>query len=118
MPHLIIDCSDTILDRPAASKMLEEVYQAAASTGLFALEGPGGIKVRIRPYSHYLTVGEKADFIHVFGWIMQGRTAAQKKALSTQVVSVLNQLFPDVSVISMNIQDFDKESYCNKSMIT
>lgn len=117
MPHFIIECSHTLLDDPLAGRMMTEVYQAAANTGLFALEGSGGIKVRIRSYDQFLTVGNKDDFIHVFGWIMEGRTSEQKKALSTQIVTVLHQLFPEVSIISMNIQDFDKETYCNKAMI-
>ncbi|MEO1450885.1 MAG: 5-carboxymethyl-2-hydroxymuconate Delta-isomerase [Bacteroidota bacterium] len=117
MPHLIIDCPEILFNKVEARQIMEEVYQAAASTGLFALEGTGGIKVRIRPYTHYFTVGKQDDFIHVFGYIMAGRTSEQKKSLSTKVVSTLNRLFPDVSIISMNIQDFDKETYCNKSMI-
>jgi 5-carboxymethyl-2-hydroxymuconate isomerase len=29
----------------------------------------------------------------------------------------LNALFPEVPIISINIRDFEKTSYCNKSML-
>jgi 5-carboxymethyl-2-hydroxymuconate isomerase len=33
------------------------------------------------------------------------------------IVTKLNELFPDVPIISMNIRDFTKESYYNKTMV-
>ena len=64
-----------------------------------------------------MVLGGDSDFIHVFGNIMEGRTEEQKIFLSKEIVSKLNQLFPEVPVISINIRDFEKSSYINKTML-
>jgi 5-carboxymethyl-2-hydroxymuconate isomerase len=63
-------------------------------------------------------VGNKReDFIHVFAHIMQGRTTEQKANLSRAIVSKLVTLFPEISNIAMNISDFEKATYCNRTML-
>lgn len=96
---------------------MQAVHDAAAETGLFALTGPGGIKVRINSYNQYITVGHRESFIHVFAYIMQGRSAAQKQQLSREIVQTLNSLFPDLAIISINITEFEKATYFNKPML-
>ena len=59
----------------------------------------------------------KDDFIHIFANIMEGRTTSQKKKLSEKIISELKLMFPDVPIISINIRDFEKATYCNKSMV-
>lgn len=114
MPHLIIDCSDNIIDMKSPKEIMESVYNTAEATGLFA---PGDIKVRINPFSNYHLGKGKNGFIHVFGNIMEGRTSKQKQDLSEKIVKTLNVMFPDIDIISMNIRDFEKASYCNKTMV-
>ncbi len=114
MPHFVIDCSEKVLTLDAASDILARVHQAASDTGLF---DPGDIKVRIRSF-HDFTVGNtRTDFIHVFGNIMEGRSTAQKAALSRAIVTQLTSMFPTVPVISINIREFDKATYINRQMI-
>jgi len=117
MPHFIIDCSKNLLKSVEAEQILQTVYDSAGSTGLFSLEGSGGIKVRIRPYEHYLTVGAQDDLIHVFANIMEGRTTEQKADLSERIVAALVRLFPDVLIISINVREFEKEIYRNRGML-
>ncbi|WP_297802066.1 5-carboxymethyl-2-hydroxymuconate Delta-isomerase [uncultured Polaribacter sp.] len=114
MPHFILDCSENILEKQNPRKVIEAVFETAFSTSLFDRDD---IKVRLNPYKYSLVQSEEADFIHVFGNIMQGRTADQKAELSREIVVTLSRLFPEVPVISINIRDFDKASYFNKSMI-
>jgi 5-carboxymethyl-2-hydroxymuconate isomerase len=114
MPHFIVECSKNILADLSKKKLMKAVYQAAESTGLFA---EGDIKVRIKAYKYYKLGKGKKSFLHVFGHIMQGRDAQQKKDLSQRVVKRLTELIPDASFISMNVADFEKETYCNKSLI-
>ena len=114
MPHFIIDCTENILELQKPRKTIEAVFETAYATGLFERND---IKVRLNPYKYSLVQSGSADFIHVFGNIMEGRTAEQKANLSKKIVSKLNELFPDVPIISMNIRDFTKESYCNKTMV-
>jgi 5-carboxymethyl-2-hydroxymuconate isomerase len=117
MPHFIIDCSESILSLADPNDLMRSVYAAAESTGLFARSGVGGIKVRLHPYRFFTNVDGKEHFVHVFANIMEGRTTEQKKALSEKVVRTLKELLPAVGIISMNIQEFEKATYCNATMI-
>jgi 5-carboxymethyl-2-hydroxymuconate isomerase len=114
MPHFIIDCSEDILQQKTPEEIMQAVYDVAESTGLFV---ENDIKVRISPYNYYKLGKNKKDFIHVFGNIMEGRTTEQKADLSRKIIEKLNELFPDISILSMNIREFEKATYCNKSLI-
>ena len=114
MPHFVIECSENIIKLKSPEEIIEAVYNIAESTNLFAV---GDIKVRIMLYSLYTVAGTSNDFIHVFAYIMEGRNTAQKSNLSKQIVSKLKSMLPDVPVISMNVMDFEKATYFNKSMV-
>lgn len=117
MPHFIIDCSESILSMADPDELMRSVYAAAEATGLFAGVGVGGIKVRLRPYRYFTNVDAREHFVHVFANIMEGRTRAQKRALSESVVRALKGLLPAVEIISMNVRDFEKATYCNATMV-
>jgi 5-carboxymethyl-2-hydroxymuconate isomerase len=114
MPHFVIECSENIVKLKTPEEIILAVYNIAEATNLFAV---GDIKARINPYTNYTVGGTKNDFIHVFGHIMQGRNTEQKANLSKQIITKLKSMFPDVPVISMNVIDFEKATYCNKSMV-
>ena len=114
MPHFIIECSQPIIEQQRPEAIIETVYNTADATNLFA---KGDIKVRINPYIYYNVGGDTKDFIHVFGNIMEGRTEEQKNNLSRSIVKALKEMFPETPIISINIRDFDKSGYCNKSMV-
>lgn len=114
MPHFIIDCSENVIRLKSADDIMQEVFDAALSTGLF---DESEIKVRINPFTYYNNGNSLNDFIHVFGYIMEGRNTDQKSALSKTIVTKINLILPEVTVISINIKDFEKASYFNKTMI-
>jgi len=114
MPHFVIDCSESLLKLGTPAEIMQKVYDTAESTGLF---DKGDIKVRINPFQYYNIGNTKDDFIHIFANIMEGRTLNQKKILSHSIVAELKLLFPNVHIISINIKDFEKATYCNKSMV-
>jgi 5-carboxymethyl-2-hydroxymuconate isomerase len=114
MPHFIIDCSENVIRLKSADEIMQEVFNAALSTDLFT---ESEIKVRINPFSYYNNGNSLDDFIHVFGYIMEGRNTDQKAQLSKAIVTTLNKILPEVPVISINIKDFEKASYFNKTMI-
>jgi len=114
MPHFILDCTERILELKIPRDIIEEVFETAFSTGLFERND---IKVRLNPFKHSLVQGGDTDFIHVFGNIMEGRTDEQKTNLSKRIVSKLNEMFPEIPILSMNIREFDKVSYINKTML-
>jgi 5-carboxymethyl-2-hydroxymuconate isomerase len=114
MPHFILDCSADILIQKNPGEIMRAVYETAEATNLFA---KNDIKVRIRPFEYFLLGDDKNDFIHVFGNIMEGRTTEQKAQLSRSIIERLNTMFPDVSILSINIRDFEKSTYCNKALL-
>ncbi len=117
MPHFVVDCSENVLTLKTPEEVIQAVYETAESTDLFARSGVGGIKVRINPYKYYTTMNSSDDFIHVFANIMEGRAQEQKRTLSKEVVGKLAAMFPSVDVISINITDFEKATYCNRSIL-
>ncbi len=114
MPHFVIDCSEDIIKIKTPDEIMQAVYEVAEATHLFA---ENDIKVRINPYTHFKLGADKKDFIHIFGYIMEGRSTGQRADLSKKIIARLNEMFPDISILSMNISEFDKATYCNKSMI-
>ena len=97
MPHFIIDCSANTLTKVAESKILTTVFNATQASNLFAEED---IKVRLNPYVRYEVGSKMADFIHVFGYILEGRTHEQITNLSQRIVKSLVDLFPDVEFVA------------------
>ncbi|WP_024771251.1 5-carboxymethyl-2-hydroxymuconate Delta-isomerase [Aquimarina macrocephali] len=114
MPHFILDCSEHIIQLKSPEEIIQAVYDAADATGLFTV---GDIKVRINPFKYYTVGNTKDDFIHVFGNLMEGRDDNQKADLSKKIVSTLKTMFPDVPILSINLREFEKSSYCNKTMV-
>ena len=114
MPHFIIDCSKHIIELKTPAEIIQKVYDTAEDSALFE---KGDIKVRINPYEYYNVGNSKDDFIHVFANMMEGRSVIQKKDLSDKIVAALKTMFPHVPIISINIRDFEKATYCNKSMV-
>jgi len=113
MPHFILDCSESILEIHPEEEILEQVHIVAKLTELF---DEGDIKVRINPYKTYLVGGKREDFIHVFAYIMEGRSTRQKADLSKRVAQNLVSMFPNISKIAMNVYDFEKGTYYNRDM--
>ena len=114
MPHFIIDCSEDIIQQKSPDEIMQAVYDVAEATGLFA---PNDIKVRLRPYQYFRLGKNKKDFIHIFGNVMEGRSTEQKANLSQKIIEKLNEMFPDISILSINIREFEKTTYSNKALI-
>ena len=93
---------------------MQAVYEVAEATGLFAAND---IKVRLVPYQHFKLGEGKKNFIHIFGYIMEGRSTEQKANLSQKIMERLNGMFPEISILSMNISEFEKTTYSNKALI-
>lgn len=114
MPHFIIDCSENVIRQKSPDEIMQAVYDVAEATGLFVAND---IKVRLRPYQYFKLGKDKKDFIHIFGNIMEGRSTEQKANLSKKIIERLNEMFPDLSILSINIREFEKATYSNKALI-
>ena len=115
MPHFILDCSDTVLAEYSEEHILAQIHLVAHSTGLFDEDD---IKVRVHPYKTYSVGNKRQDFIHVFAYIMEGRSTEQKADLSKRVMKKLCAMFPQIPRIAMNVYDFEKATYCNREMLS
>lgn len=116
MPHIIIETSESLIEKHDPQALCDAVHQAAVDTGIFA-ESPGGIKVRLNAFKYYNNNFTKDDFLHVFANIMEGRTPMQKANLSLGITKALKDNCPEVEIISTQIIDIDKASYSNKAMV-
>lgn len=114
MPHFVLDCSENVLSVHSEEHIIQQVHTEVYASQLF---DERDIKVRINAYKTYWVAGKREDFIHVFANIMGGRTTEQKAALSTELVTKLTKMFPNVPNISMNVRDFDKATYYNRRML-
>lgn len=114
MPHFVVDCSVEILESHSEEYIAEQIHLVAVASGLF---DTGDVKVRVNPYSKYLVGGKHELFIHVFSSVMQGRTAEQRAKLSQSVIEKLVAMFPHVPNIAMNVCEFEKSTYYNRSML-
>lgn len=114
MPHFVINCSKNILKLKSPNEIMQRVYDIAESTELF---DKGDIKVRINYFRYYNNGNTNDDFIHIFAYIMEGRTVSQKSELSKKIVAELKLIFTEIPIISINIRDFEKATYCNKLMV-
>ena len=114
MPHFIIDCSESVIQQKSPDEIMQAVYDVAEATGLFAAND---IKVRLRPYQYFKLGEDKKDFIHIFGNIMEGRSTEQKANLSKKIIERLNEMFPKISILSINIREFEQATYSNKALI-
>ena len=115
MPHFVIDCSENILTLNSPEETLSAIHEVAERSELF---DKNDIKVRLNPFKKdYLVGGKKDDFIHVFANIMEGRTTIQKANLSKNITTKLKQIYPSIGFIAVNIRDFEKSTYCNKTMV-
>jgi 5-carboxymethyl-2-hydroxymuconate isomerase len=114
MPHFILDCSESVFEEHAEEQILEQVYLVARATQLF---NEDDIKIRVNPFKTYLVGNKKEGFIHVFAYIMEGRSTEQKADLSKRVVQKLASMFPNISKVAMNVYDFDKATYYNRDML-
>lgn len=48
---------------------------------------------------------------------MEGRSLEQRANLSRKIIERLNEMFPDVSILSISICEFEKATYSNKALI-
>jgi 5-carboxymethyl-2-hydroxymuconate isomerase len=114
MPHFIIDCSENVIQQKSPDEIMQAVYDVAEAIGLFVAND---IKVRLRPYQYFKLGEDKKDFVHIFGNIMEGRSTEQKANLSKKIIERLNEMFPDISILSIDIREFEKATYSNKALI-
>jgi len=105
-----MEYSNSVEQRVNVQGLLEDLHQAAAKSGMFDLDS---IKSRALRCHHWIVgeQGDSVDFIHVNFELLSGRSEEQKRALSRQLISVLQQQAMSVHSLTVNIRDMDKACF-------
>jgi 5-carboxymethyl-2-hydroxymuconate isomerase len=115
MPHCILEYSNNVVDQPDFYKLLQQVHEFLAGTGLFKL---ADIKSRAVRHDLFI-VGDGARdraFVTMNVSIFGGRDDATKAQISQGVLQVLEQHFSRTLAerrcsITVQISDIHRESY-------
>ena len=108
MPHIVIEHSSDGQAAFDAAALMQALHDAAAATGVVQA---ADLKIRVMPYADYLVAGRRDGFCHVTLSMLEGRTAAQKVALSEALRAVMTRLLPDTRSLSVDIRDMDAVAY-------
>lgn len=108
MPHYIIEYTRALEAEMSADQMLETAHACALASGQF---GENDIKVRLMPTEQSLVGGISRSAIHVHLYLLSGRDADIKKALTQAVVTAFSERAPSAASISCNAIDMDRETY-------
>lgn len=110
MPHLILEHSSNISLAITEHRILEKLHHIVLGSGLFT---SADVKSRAYEAERYL-VGESGtagSFAHVRVYILEGRSAEQKRSLSEPIFDVLRRHLPEETSVTADIRDLDKGCY-------
>ncbi|EGQ7936216.1 5-carboxymethyl-2-hydroxymuconate Delta-isomerase [Vibrio vulnificus] len=110
MPNLVLEYSNSVEERVNIPGLLEDLHHIAIKSGLF--DAPSVKSRTLR--CHYWLIGEEGDsvdFIHVSFDLLSGRTEEQKRELSRQLMTALQETASHVRSLTVNIRDMDKDSF-------
>ncbi len=111
MPNLVLEYSNSVEERVNVQGLLEDLHKAALDSELFEL---ASVKSRALRYHHWLIgeEGDSLDFIHVNFELLAGRTPEQKRALSRDLMAVLQEQASHIHSLTVNIRDMDVDCFC------
>jgi 5-carboxymethyl-2-hydroxymuconate isomerase len=107
LPHIVCHYSRDP-EMPSIRDILVALHRAAASTGVVQAED---LKIRAQGFDEYLVAGETRSFFHVSLYLLEGRTSAQKEALSIELRRALSERLLNTHSISVDIRDMDPDAY-------
>lgn len=113
MPHCVIECSAQIAH--FTDRIVAVAHASMIDSGLFAAQD---IKTRSYVANNYV-IGDEPHvsqndghgFIHVVVYLLSGRTAEQKNALTQHMGTALTQLNTHASSITVDIRDVERTTY-------
>ncbi|MDN3678954.1 5-carboxymethyl-2-hydroxymuconate Delta-isomerase [Vibrio tapetis subsp. quintayensis] len=110
MPNLVMEYSNSVEQRVNVQGLLEDLHQAAIESSLFDTDS---IKSRALRSHHWIVgdQGDSVDFIHISFELLSGRSEEQKRSLSRQLITVLQQQAMSVHSLTVNIRDMDKSCF-------
>ncbi|WP_159656283.1 5-carboxymethyl-2-hydroxymuconate Delta-isomerase [Vibrio atypicus] len=110
MPNLVMEYSNSVDERVNVQGLLEDLHEVALQSGLFDV---GSVKSRALRCHNWLIgdEGDSVDFVHISFELLDGRTPEQKRELSRQLMTVLQEQASHVRSLTVNVRDMDKESF-------
>lgn len=115
MPHLVLEYSANVPDRPDLPRVLLELNEALAASALFERRDVKSRAVRHDVFAVADGAGD-LSFVALSIAIMEGRSDEVKSAISEAALSVLVRAFPKLvaggrGAISVEIRDLHAASY-------
>ncbi|GAV19352.1 5-carboxymethyl-2-hydroxymuconate isomerase [Mariprofundus micogutta] len=108
MPHIIVEYPEANVDDQSVDAVLQTIHRSIADSGLFKANQ---IKARAYPFKHFTNAGGSDPYIHIQARIKSGRDDDNKKQLSEVVLAGLAPLNLQVSVVTVEIIDMDRDTY-------
>jgi 5-carboxymethyl-2-hydroxymuconate isomerase len=108
MPHFIIEHGNALQGPGDADAALQSALDCGSSCGFIT---PADIKVRLLPYTRFLSGDGRSSFIHITVRLLAGRSPDQKESLALSLREAFAARFPKVQSISIEVRDMDPVSY-------
>ena len=115
MPHVIIEHSAEVADQIDIDELIAVTHAAVLSSDLFP---EYDIKTRAIAYAHHRTGQTRDSFVHVTVHLLDGRSDAQKAALSEAVLACIEPLLPAVISVGVELCDMHRASYRKRVLTT
>ncbi len=121
MPHVILEYSDNILERPDVDDLFKRLHELLIQHGPFKLSA---IKSRvIRHQEYFVADGNKSNgFIHLTLSILKGRDLSLRQELGRRILSFLKEEFARSHAqlkcsITVDIHELNTDTYFIESNI-
>ena len=108
MPHCVVEYSADVADEVDIDELVAAVHAGAFASELFP---EYDIKTRASEFAHHRTGQTRDSFVHVAVHLLDGRSDAQKTALSEAVLARIEPLLPGVVSVGVEICDIHRASY-------
>jgi 5-carboxymethyl-2-hydroxymuconate isomerase len=115
MPHIILEHSTNIVEKPDFSALLSTMHKTLMDFGVFKLQD---IKSRVYACDTYYIADGKADnaFVHVEVRILSGRNQEMRQQIADRFMTLLQDNFSDSMherrcVLSVEVREMDRETY-------
>lgn len=113
MPHLILECSESLQNAVDIHNAMHEGRQVLVASEQFK---PGDIKVRCLVVSDYLLSEPYTDFLHVTLKLLNGRDISVRAQLSDSLFSCFHSLIDATTTqLSVDLVEMTKETYRKSS---
>jgi 5-carboxymethyl-2-hydroxymuconate isomerase len=115
VPHVVLEYSDNLPDRPDLRRILLEIHDVLVATGAFAREAIKSRAIRHDTYAVADGASERG-FVALEIRILEGRSDEVKVAAAEGALAVLERAFAQSLArlpvgLSVEIRDMDRASY-------